>query len=315
MLKILTAVTIAVTIAFNTAQAKDNWDKWKQIENNYFRIYSDASEKRVMGMLEELEKFRLLVEMGLVVKVPENAPKPIVLLFKSRSKFGKFKFHRNLSGYVTWLENVPLIVMPVSSRGLDSETVVRHEYVHVAQAYDTRHMPRWVREGLAEMFSTATYHENIGLIGRPNKDRWQYLYREINYDRLVADDFDGLKTRMGADAYAQYWLLTNYSMTHGDGVYRNSFGRYLALYKDGMDSLAAFKQAYGVTPNQLAKEAMKNYRKRSYTYKQLMYPLDYAKMDLEPEISKPPDGLVKRLMERLGIKVKAIKEERKNLTK
>lgn len=307
--KLILCLMCLIATITSPANAKDNWDKWKLYENQYFRIYSDAPQKTVITILGELEKFRVLSKVAFPSKVPASAPKSIIILFKSRSKFKEFWYRQNLTGFMTFIKGTPFIVMPVSPRGVEAETTIKHEYVHVVQGYAQHRNPVWVREGLAEMFSTASYHQNVAFVGAADKRRWRYLSREYDYDKLVAEGFDSLKRIRGADAYAQYWLLTNYSLTHNDGVYISNFGKYLKLYRAGEESLVAFQQAYGKTPNALAKEALQNYGNRRYSYKKLFYILDYSQLDLVPSISLPETGKVAKLMSHLRIKVEQIRRD------
>jgi hypothetical protein len=276
-------------------------------------VYSDAKEQKVLKTLEELEKFRVLIENGLNVKVPDTAPKTVIFLFKSKSQFRKFAYSSQLVGYVTSLDDVPLIVMPISSRNSDVGTVIKHELVHVVMGYAPVKSPRWYEEGLAEMFSTAEYREDLGfgMIGTPNWGRWEFLSREINYNEIIKDEFDGLKRRIGADAYAQYWILVNYSLTHNKGQYRKNLDHYLKLYHLGVDSNEAFETAYGMTANELAKEARANYKRRSYSYQRIPIAFEQEDMDMEVETLKPEEGVMARLMKRLEIKVRKIRESRK----
>jgi len=290
---------ILLFFTHSAVYAKSNYEKWNLVENDYFRIYSDVKPEKVMVLLEELERLRVLLEVGLVVAVPQDAPKSIVVLFKSKRQFRKYVHHRNVAGYVVAVENVPVIVMPMSSRGLDRQQVIKHEYVHVVQAYDPQPKPKWYLEGLAEFFSTVTYHGDFAVAGLPVEERWNNTYYEYDYDKLIENEFDHLKSRYGKDAYSQYWLLTNYSLTHDDGAYQTNLSNYLALYANGDDSLEAFKKAYKKTPNEFAKEALKNYRNRSYSYNKLVFKLDKEKMDLNASVEKADESVVERLLLRL----------------
>ncbi|MFT4629464.1 MAG: hypothetical protein ACI9WC_000519 [Arenicella sp.] len=304
-------VALLLAVLCQTAIAKEDWSKWRTYENKYFRIHSDAKEKKVLSLLEELETFRLVVRKAIKVKVPLNAEKTNVLLFRKKKEFRTYSWHRNLAGFVTTIDSLPIIVMPASRRGMKSETVIKHEYVHIAQAYDKKKYPRWWNEGLAEILSTVEYHEDIAVVGKANVKRWQYLSREVNYNKLVKDDYDGLKRRWGADSYAQYWLLAIYSLVHDDGVYRDELGDYIVKYRASGDSLESFTAAYGRSPDAFAKEAMRNFGRKAYSYKPLLYQLDLAERDLLPVVNALNVSAVNRYFEVLSNR----KEERKNTAK
>ena len=305
------ALVLLVMLLGQVAAASEDWGKWQIYENDHFVIYSDAKEKKVLELLQELEKFHVLVQIALTTKIPKEVQKTNVLLFKRRSDFKKYTWNSNIGGFMSYLDSIPLIVMPASSGGLNSETTIKHEYVHVAQSYDKKALPKWLKEGMAELLSTATYRDNYGVVGHANKDRWRYLSREVSYDKLIADEYDGIKRRFGADAYAQYWLLTVYSLAHKDGMYRDELGKYIQLYRNGEDSLASFKQAYGVSPNAFAREAMRNFGRRSYSYRPLVWKLDFSQLDLSPTKSVADTQALNRFTEVLKNRVIKHKADRK----
>ena len=291
---------ILVSISTSSIQAKDNWDKWRIMENNHFRIYSDAKEKKVRALLEDLEKFRLVVERALLVKIPKSAPKTNVLFFKSTRKFKQIAPERNIAGFVDRVGGTATIVMASTSRGLKSESVIKHEYVHIAQAYDTNTNPQWFREGMAEMFANVKYHAEYAALGAPNEDRWRYFSRQINYNEIISSNFNAFKNRRGSDAYAQYWLLTNFILTHDDGTYRDELSNYLYNYRSGIESKIAFKKAFGQDANSFGRHAMKMYNKRTYSYNTLIYKIDLTKMDLESTFEIPVDNRVSNIMAALS---------------
>lgn len=192
------------------------------------------------------------------------------------------------------------IVMPSTGKGLKSETIIKHEYVHIAQAYNTNRSPAWFREGMAEMFANVTYHEEYAALGSVNEDRWRYFSRELDYNKIISSDFDAFKARRGADAYAQYWLLTNFILTHDDGTYRDELSSYLSHYRSGMESKIAFEKAFGQDANSFGRHAMKLYNKRTYSYNSLIYKLDLTKMDLESTFISPEKDRVANIMKALS---------------
>ena len=274
-------VLLVGSIGVASVQAKEDWSKWTTYENKYFRIHSDAKEKQVRTLFEDLEKFRLLTQKALKTKIPQSAKKTDVMLFKKGRDFRQYTASSNIAGFFRVIDGTPLIAMPYKRGGFDAQITIKAGFVYVAQSYDTQKYPKWLRLGLAELLSTVKYHDEYASVGHANKDRWQYLSREINYNRIVEDDFDGIKKRFGADPYAQYWLLTVYSLAHDNGTYRDELANYITEYRKTGNSLESFQTAYGRSPNAFAKEAMRNFGRQSYTYKPLLYKLDLTQQDLE----------------------------------
>ncbi len=295
-----------------STNAADDWSKWLLYENSHFKIYSDAKEKKVVKLLKELEKFHVLVQSALSTSIPADAPKTLVLLFKRRHAFKQFVWNKKLAGFVAAVDGIPVIVMSTSQKSLNAIETVKHEYVHVAQAYGKKAFPNWLNEGMAEMLSTAKYKDNLALVGHAVKERWQYLSNEFSYDELIRDDFDGLKFRSGADAYAQYWLLTVYSLAHDEGVYRDELGKYIGLYRQSGDSVSSFKQAYGRSANDFGREAMRNMSRKHYSYMPLVWMIDHEQIDLRVTKSEAGQETLLRLAEVLRERAEKIKNEKKH---
>ncbi len=57
---------------------------WFKYENAYFEAYSDAREKKVRELLDDLENFRAAVLQVGNFKVPDGAPKTEVMIFLSK---------------------------------------------------------------------------------------------------------------------------------------------------------------------------------------------------------------------------------------
>jgi len=292
----LVLTLIIASVSVSAIQAKDNWDKWRIMENDHFRIYSDEKEKKVRALLEDIEKFRLVVEKALNVEVP----KINVLLFNSSRDYKKIAPTGKIAGFVQSIDGVATIVIPSIGRGLKSEAIIKHEYARIAQAYDSRKTPSWFREGMAEMFANVNYYGEYAVIGSVQRSHTRYAYRRLNYNHIISNDFDTLENQLGADPYAQYWLLTNYIMTHDDGVYRDKLSKYLRQFQSGVESKIAFKSAFGVDANSFARQATNLYRKPIYRNQPLIYKMDLTIMESESTLKTPMPNRVANIMNALS---------------
>ena len=234
-------------------------DVWRIIENHHFQALSDADVADVKKLLLDLERFRLIVLKLTTVKVPSDAPPVEVILFGNANEFIQNIHTHRVAGFAAHDKAGRLfIVMPVSLWGADAMHDIRHEYVHTLMAYHVFQLPQWYNEGLAEFLASVRIRSDEIILGKPPKERTKYWDFEslYSYDKLVADDIDTKKVSF-ADAYMQYWLLTDYLLT--DAKRAKNLGKYIALYNSGMDSLKAFKISFGMTPSELYRRRLRSY--------------------------------------------------------
>jgi len=244
------------SVAFTCARA-DAGHPWRVIENSHFRALSDDSVDDVEKLLLELERFRLIVLKLVTVKVPPDAPPVDLVIFNKAGDFRNYTPNDNITGFATdGRDGHRLIVMPARVAHADAMHDVRHEYVHTLMMYHNYNLPRWYNEGLAEFLASVEIYKDKDeiIVGEPPKGRRSLtLY---SFDKLVADTIDPAQTSL-ADAYLQYWLLTDYMLT--DPQRSSNLSKYVALYNSGMDSLKAFKTSFGMTPQQMFRTRLRDY--------------------------------------------------------
>ena len=159
------------------------------------------------------------------------------------------------------LDTVPTIVMPlqwnkmVKKSGRASKSVIRHEYVHVLQAYHRYKFPHWYNEGLAELFSSLKIYEDHAVLGGRPLSRSLYVPADFDYASLFLgeNDFDSNEV----DAYAHYWLFTHYLLL---GERKNKeLAQYLASSQSKSDDTQLFRRSFGVEASELWKKLLRDY--------------------------------------------------------
>ena len=247
------------------ATAKDR--TWYRYENAYFEAFSDASEKRVLRILNELENFRAASAQFVNLQIPNNAMKTRLFIFRSRGDFQDVIDDKLVDAFVIGVENVPTMVMP-TSLSASAKVLIRHEYTHVLLAYAPSRYPVWYQEGFAE-FMSGTELRNKGTaftIGEPIGRQAVGGYGSlVPWDELIADDFDMHAIKGGmrrSNAYLQSWLLVHY-LSIGDRLsYREPLAQYLGRHAEGMSSKEAFAASIDVPIETLGNRLMDSYSKR-----------------------------------------------------
>lgn len=251
-------------------------DPWFRYDNPHFTTYSNASEKETRQLLEELETFRAaFLQVGNVV-IPASAPKTIVLITDNKKEYLQLAPRKNTGGFAFGTEGKTFIVMPATGGKKWSTTVIRHEYGHVLLRHKKFQYPSWYEEGFAELVS-ATQLTNKGesfMIGKP-PDRAKHNGPPLmEWDFLVSDEFNPHEItdpRLGSSAYAQAWLLAHYVTIGSDFKNTPKLQNYFDLLKEGAGSIAAFEEAFGITPDRLWDSELEAYTRKIpvYTFKYL----------------------------------------------
>ncbi len=72
---------------------------WHKYENKYFEAYSDASEKDVRQLLEELENFRAAVIQLNGSRVPDGSAKTRIIIFESKTRYRETIHRDSIDAY------------------------------------------------------------------------------------------------------------------------------------------------------------------------------------------------------------------------
>ncbi|MBK6740036.1 MAG: hypothetical protein IPG64_20440 [Haliea sp.] len=123
-------------------------------ENSHFVAYSDAAESKVMALMDNLERFRGAVLQVSNIKIPQSAPKTLVVITRDRSTFSGATPHRNTAGFAISDGTQTLIVLPAFGSTSWTHSVIRHEYGHALLRFMEFSYPTWYEEGFAEGVAT-----------------------------------------------------------------------------------------------------------------------------------------------------------------
>lgn len=226
--------------------------EWREASSEHFLIYADTSEKWLREFAERLEKFdaglRLRRGMDtppearsnrLVIYVVDNVQQVQRLYGSSSVSVGGFYVPR-VGGSIAYTPRV-------SEYMVSATIVLQHEYAHhfllsnFAAAY-----PRWLSEGFAELYSTATVERDGSLaIGRPAVHRAGSLMGGPTFriERLL--DPEHVSGDRHWDAfYGRAWLLMH--MVSSDPARLEQLERYIGLVVgSGKPSVEAAREAFG----------------------------------------------------------------------
>ena len=199
--------------------------KWHQAQSDHFVIYADDSAKDIEAFGRMLERFHSAMELATGVDAAKPSPSNRVTIYIVRyvNDVRKVTNHTNrfVAGVYLPRAGASIAIVPsvrIRSVASDSSMIyLLHEYVHHFQrANSSFSMPRWMSEGSAEFFASASFEKNGDvIIGRPAQHRVGELAYAADVHVKELLDHDLYMTRLGKSGfynayYGKSWLLYHY---------------------------------------------------------------------------------------------------------
>lgn len=233
---------------------------WLRASSAHFVVYANDSESKVKGYAEDLERYH--AAMALLTGGDSVAPSPSnrvsVFIVKGQGEVRRLygENSQNISGFYIPRAGGSIAIVPrVSTAGradgdLDfSMVALLHEYAHhFLISSNSFPMPRWMSEGAAEFFASASFDKDGGIgVGRPAAHRaGELLYaREVTATDLL--DPEAYERRHKGNAYDSFygksWLLYHYLALGKERP--GQMELYLKALMQGKSSRDAGAEAFG----------------------------------------------------------------------
>ncbi len=257
----LIALAAFVLLAASPALAKD---KWIQMTTKNLNVVSNASEDETRDIALKIEQFHFIFTKLFGIGTEGFLPVTVVV-FKSDSSFKPFKplyngKPANVAGYFQSSTDENLIAL--TATGYNEEhplATIFHEYTHLLNSYTPRQWPIWLKEGLAEVYSTFDLKKQDVTLGMPVSHH-VLLLRQSKFIPLstlfnVAHNSPIYNERDKQGIfYAESWALTHYLMYGNKGARRQQLVEFARLINTGMNVEPAFKQAFQTDTTAIEKE-------------------------------------------------------------
>jgi tetratricopeptide (TPR) repeat protein len=261
-----------------TAAAKD---VWTSVRTRNFTFIGNIGERELQRFALQLEQFQAAFAR-LFTRAQMRLPAPTrVVIFRNDAAFHPFKPLLDgrpmvVTGFIRSASDLNYIALAADAPGGNPYAVVHHEFVHALIRNNTRRVPVWFGEGLAEYYSIFELSGDGSrvLLGKPIPGH-VYTLRErplLPLETFLAVDFNSPhyneRDQKGV-FYAQSWALVHYFMQGGERARRESFVRFVDLVSAGAPVEASLKQAFNIDLPTL-EQNLKNYiSRRNYIYETL----------------------------------------------
>lgn len=284
--RLLCAILLSLVVVPHQAVA----GSWSRVESAHFIVSGDIGERGVRDVAITLEQFREVL-LRVFPNARLNVRPLVVVAFSNEKAYRPFKplldgKPQPVGGYFVGNDDGGCITLQVD-RGLDSFSIVFHEFAHMFLAQTGRDLPTWLKEGVAEYYST------VALVDSTQRARVGLPI--AHHVRLVSERFMPLRELLATTResaiwrdqaavnllYAESWALVHYLTSLQDGAAR--FGKLVQLLSLGRPNLAAFEEAFG--PTEQVEKGLRQYTQRSiYPYWQYTFTsrIDVGQMPARP---------------------------------
>lgn len=286
---------------------------WYQAKSKHFIIYENDSPKRLEEFANQLERFDQAVRFTLKMEDPPVGDGNRLAIYVMPNTNAVRQLSGDKSGFLDGFYSgrasgsLAYIGKPSGDSGLDTATVLYHEYTHhlMFQQLD-RPYPEWYIEGFAEFFSSPSFERDGSvLLGRAAQHRaYGLLYtKQLPVERLLTGsygDVNKLTDEERESLYGEGWLLVHYLFT--DAGHQKQLISYISQLSSGVPQAEAARTAFGDF-KQLGKDL------EAYKTKRLLaFRIPDSKLHVEPIAITPlSDGAAQVILDRGRLKYHADK--------
>ena len=237
---------LAILIALASSLPLRADGTWSLARDGNLEVYSHRGPEDAAATLLWIERLRALVKQHLSLDLAADRPVSI-FGFQSRGEYEPYRMRATSDAYYVGTDGRDYIVLP--SLGPAAFATAAHEFAHLLTHAAGAHVPPWLGEGLADVFSTIRFTRSGVQLGGDPMGRIVALRnrRWLPLETLLALPADAplRNTRAGADIfYAQSWALTE--MLLMSPAYAPNFTRLVAaLSQSQASSAAALAAIYG----------------------------------------------------------------------
>ncbi|MGE0884398.1 MAG: tetratricopeptide repeat protein [Blastocatellales bacterium] len=277
-ISILSIVLLILTGVLPRA-AESSGDVWLKVTTKNFTLVGNASEKEIRKVGAKLEQFRSAVSLVFDFRHKRFSPPVTVIVFKDHSSYEPYKpLYQGkpavVSGYLHSSRDAAYITLTADWQRSNPDHIIFHEYVHFLTGGNSRSLPVWMSEGLAEYYSTFDVAGNGKqvVIGGAITTHSQLLRREqiLPLQTLFEVDYESpyyQETDKKSIFYAQAWAMVHFLMAGKGGLRQAQFRRYMEALASGRfagSGEAGVKQFFQIDLTTLDFEFRQYIRRNAY---------------------------------------------------
>src|SRR3712207_1833375 len=248
---------------------------WASVRSRHYTVAGQAAERDLLRVAARLERYRAAFSRLLPEGHFDRTVPTLVILFRDDASYAPFKpvyrgrVETNVAGYFQPGNEVNYITMTLGADGPDGGSTLLHEYVHLLVNNYFRTAPLWLKEGLAEFYSTARISSDgrkvtLGTAPASRVRALRHAPALLPLGELFAVDQQSphySEPEKRALYYAQSWALVHYML---GGPRRAQFTRFLSSVASGTSVEAGLAADFGADAGRLQAELAQYVRAGRY---------------------------------------------------
>jgi hypothetical protein len=210
---------------------------WRLTRSEHFEIYAQADDQRAQAILTWFEQLRAFFLQQSEWKNQSSNPVRVIV-FASQSEYQPYRLRAAADAYYVGSRDQDYIVLG----GADPQSFrsAAHEYTHLILGASNLELPPWLKEGLAELYSTLRMDDRGTELGGPLPARLDALrnraWMPLAELMAVSDESLRHQERGAADLfYDESWALTG--MLALSPGYAPDFQQFIAAAGVGSPSI------------------------------------------------------------------------------
>jgi tetratricopeptide (TPR) repeat protein len=217
---------------------------WVQYSTEHFDLYGSPDSPNAVQTLQSLERAHAFFERAAGAALGDDRVK--VVAFASAAEYASYRINPGAYAFYQHSQKGDYIVLQELDR--TRPEVALHEYVHFVMHKAGYHLPLWLNEGLADVYSTLQADGTETVVGRVSPGRLGTLERErrLRISAVLAVDHESPyynQPHMMQLFYAESWALVHMLMV--DRAYSPQFNSFLTRISEGQTPLRCFRDVYG----------------------------------------------------------------------
>lgn len=235
--------------------------QWISLHSSQIELITGNSESEGQAAFQLLEGARQFFENGSTLSVTLKQPVR-VFAFRSKDEYAPYRLNSSAFGHFLHSPNGDYIALEDIKP--EHYEAALHEYTHYVVRQAGLHLPTWLNEGLADLYSSLELNKQQAIIGHPLPGRIVVLKTNSLMDlrTLLAMTLNSpyySESGKLSVFYAQSWAFTH--MLALDPQYSVQFSRFLQAVSSGVPSSDALLRVYGKSLEQ-AETDLKQYLPR-----------------------------------------------------
>jgi len=229
---------------------------WRLTRSEHFDVYAQLDDQRARAILTWFEQLRAFFgQPGWNGSSSPPSSRVRVILFASSEEYQPYRVRATADAYAVNSGDQNYIVM--TGGEAKSFGIAAHEYTHLVFRASDSKLPPWLKEGLAEVYSTLQIDDRRTEVGGPLQGRLQTLRRRDwlplpVLTSLTEQEFERLERAANDMFYAESWALTG--MLALSPSYASKFPGFISAAAEGSPSLDVLTRVYAKSPEQLARD-------------------------------------------------------------